>query len=108
MYTNCDEVFKLTIPAVRIAAAKSLSKRYSMSQSEIAKRLGIAQPAISKYLKGRYTAPIKRLESVVERRRLAEPVARLAAGRNGRRSVSEKIDEIASSELLVREALKLV
>ena len=69
MYTNCDEIFKITIPAVRIAVAKSLSKKYKMSQSDIAKQLGTTQAAISKYFDGNYSSKIAKVERVVERGR---------------------------------------
>ena len=108
MYTNCDEVFKLTIPAVRIATAKSLARKYAMSQSEIAKRLGIAQPAVSKYLSGKYTKNVRKLESMIERNKLEAQVSRMIMSGVDRRAIAHKIDEIASSEYLVREAMKLV
>lgn len=106
LYNNCDDIFRLTIPAARIATAKLLSKRYSMNQSEIARRLGIAQPAVSKYLKGRYTGKIRKLESMIERKGLAQKAARAAAANS--RGVSARIDELASSAALVKAAALLL
>ena len=107
MYTNCDEIFKITIPAVRVVVAKSLKKNYNMNQSEIAKSLGVAQAAVSKYLSNRYSTKIAKIEKVIESKKLAQGTIRIA--RNGdKRRVSQSIDRLASSSLLVTEAFKII
>ena len=108
MYTNCDEIFKLTIPAARAAVAKALDKKYAMSQQQIAKSLGVAQAAISKYLSGRYSQKIKRVERVIEKRRYEVPIAKMIADKKGREAVSLKVDKLAANGEVVKEALKLI
>jgi len=65
------------VPAMRVAVAKELSER-GMSQAEIAKRLGVAQAAISKYLNSDYSKKIAALERLIVRRRLERKIVELA------------------------------
>ncbi len=108
MYTNCDEVFKMTIPAARIVVAKSLSKKYKMNQSEIANRLGTTQAAVNKYLNSRYSKKIAILESAMASRGLAKEAVATAYSAKGKKSVSQAIDRLASSGYMIKEALKIV
>lgn len=57
----CEVMVRQIIPAVRVKAAKQLYSK-GLKQEEIAARLGLTQAAISKYLSGKYTQEIKRLE----------------------------------------------
>jgi predicted transcriptional regulator len=50
MPTNYDIAYGKIIPAFRRAVAKEMSAHYHLKQAEIAKRLGITQAAVSKYL----------------------------------------------------------
>ncbi len=106
MYTNCDEIFKVTIPAVRIAVAKTLNSKYKMSQSEIAKSLGVAQAAVSKYLSNKYSSKIASVERTIESKRLADSIIKMIVSKKDKMNVSQDIDQLASSAILVKEALK--
>jgi len=108
MYTNCDEIFKLTIPAARAAVAKALNKKYEMSQQQIARSLGVAQAAISKYLSGRYSSKIKMVERVIESRRYEAQIAKKIADKEDKRAISSMVDELAAKGDVVKEALKLI
>jgi predicted transcriptional regulator len=57
----CEVVVKQIIPAVRVRTTKKLYSA-GLTQEEIAKKLGLTQAAISKYLSGKYTQEIKKLE----------------------------------------------
>ena len=59
MVSECDRFIKTAIPAIRIAVAELLSTKYKMGQAEIAKRMGVTQAAVNKYLNGRYSDRIK-------------------------------------------------
>ncbi len=107
MYNNCDEIFKVTIPAVRIAAAKRLSKS-GMGQVAISKALGVVQPAISKYLTGKYSKEIAKAEQVIEKNDLIGPLMTAISQNTDKKTVKSKIDEIASSEKLVKETMAIV
>ncbi len=106
MYTSCDEVFKLTIPAVRISVAKVLKRKYGMNQLEIARALGITQAAASKYLSGRHSAKIIKLEKLIHSKKLDDQVA--TEIKKDRRSASKRFDELASSGFLVSNAMKIL
>ena len=45
-------------PAVRLLIARELKAKYNMREKDIAKRLNIAQAAVSKYLSGKYSKRI--------------------------------------------------
>lgn len=48
----CETVFVDILPTLRAAVTKELIEKYGMSQEEVAKRLGITQPAVSQYKSG--------------------------------------------------------
>ena len=50
MRPKCEVMAKEILPALRVAIVKKLNTEYKMTQIEIAKRLGITQPAVSQYL----------------------------------------------------------
>jgi predicted transcriptional regulator len=108
MYTNCDEIFKVTIPAVRIAVAKSLNKKYKMNQSEIAKQLGTTQAAISKYFSGDYSENIAKVERIVEKEKALKDITTMIISKKDRKKVVQSIDQLASSGYLVKETLKII
>ncbi len=54
-----------TVPAARVIIAKTLVGKHKLSESEVAKRLGVAQAAVSKYVNGKYSPKItKRMKSI--------------------------------------------
>ena len=108
MYTNCDEIFKITIPAVRVVVAKSLSNKYKMNQQQIAKRLGITQVAVSKYLNCRYSSKIAKIEALVKKKRLARNAEAVAARGSSKEKITQSIDQVASEGYLVKETLKII
>jgi predicted transcriptional regulator len=108
MYTNCDEIFKITIPAVRIAIAKSLNKKYKMNQSEIAKRLGIAQAAVSKYLSNRYSTKIAKVERIITSKKLEQPIIRMIVAKRDKKTISQSIDRLASSGYMIKQTLRII
>jgi predicted transcriptional regulator len=102
---GCDEAFRLTIPAIRIAIAKAMAAQ-KISQAEIAKRLGVAQPAVSKYLSGKYSADVRAVENSIGKSQLEDLMKVALAG--DRTQISRKIDQLAASKRLVEEALALI
>jgi predicted transcriptional regulator len=64
MLIPCEVAVKYFIPATRASIAKILVNKYNFSQPEIALKLGITQAAVSKYLNGKYSNKIKKLESM--------------------------------------------
>jgi predicted transcriptional regulator len=109
MFTNCERVLKLTIPALRISASCKLRDRYDLNQVEIAKRVGIAQAAVSKYLNGRYTERIGKVRRIVEEMGLDDPIVKALAGSNqGRKQASAMIDAASLDPKLVERTLRVL
>ena len=63
----CLNISRVILPAVRINIAKQLDGKYDLRQIEIARRLGVAQVAVSKYLSGKYSESLKKAVDKIER-----------------------------------------
>ena len=50
MRTICESFVRIT-PALRSSIARTLIEKYDMSQADVARKLGVSQPAVSQYLK---------------------------------------------------------
>lgn len=53
MKPPCETVVKQVLPTIRMMLVKDLMERHEMNQVEVAKILGITQPAVSQYLSAR-------------------------------------------------------
>jgi hypothetical protein len=102
-YLDCGRLFRITIPATRAAVVHSLDRK-NISQTEIAKKLMITQPAVNKYLKMSYSKEIKSLCDFILKNRLEEPAVRAAIA--GKR-VPAQIDRIAASKPVIDAAGKM-
>lgn len=51
MKPPCEVVVKSVLPAIRAMLVKELVERYHLNQAEVARKLGITQPAVSQYLR---------------------------------------------------------
>lgn len=77
MITICELISNQIMPALRCYIAKKLIKKYKITQLKVSKILGLSQPSISYYSKGKRAKEInkilkskelnKRLESLAER-----------------------------------------
>jgi predicted transcriptional regulator len=103
---NYEKAMKSTIPAVRAAVAGDLKRKHKMSETEIARKLGIAQAAVSKYLSGNYSPKIGKLARFAASKHLQEGVVRAILAKNGMEEVMNQIDKAASDRQLVRKALE--
>ena len=108
MYTDCDRIIRLTIPAIRIAVARRLKKDYGMSQADIAMRLGIAQAAVSKYLHKRFSPSISKLASTLENDRTGMRMAAIVASTENFKAATARIDRFATSKFMVQMAQPLL
>lgn len=75
MLLPCEVAIKYFIPAVRSSVTKELSKKYNLTQVDIASKLGITQAAVSKYLAEDYSNKIKNLEKEKFIKAISESVA---------------------------------
>lgn len=80
MLTKCEKVAERLLPAIKAVVAKTLAQRYSWTQIEIATGLEVTQAAVSKYLSGKYSSDLKRLEKSKEVQTLAVGLAQKLAG----------------------------
>lgn len=62
MKTFCEIVVSDFLPAMRALVAKELINTYHMTQTEVAKKMGMTQPAISYYLRELRGTKVKVLE----------------------------------------------
>ena len=92
---------------MRIAVAKSLNRDYKMNQQQIAKNLGVAQAAVSKYLSNKYSPKIAKIEKLIVSKKLEKEIVR-AANNEDKKKVTREIDGLASSRLLVEETMRLI
>ncbi len=51
MKPPCESISKKAIPTLRAILVKKLHQKHNLTQTEIAEKLGITQPAVSQYLK---------------------------------------------------------
>ncbi|MEM3723180.1 MAG: ArsR family transcriptional regulator [Candidatus Hadarchaeales archaeon] len=71
MRPPCEIVVREILPAIRAMVVKKLVDSHHLSQIEVARKLGITQPAVSQYLRmlrgaGRNTVLLKNLEKHVD------------------------------------------
>jgi predicted transcriptional regulator len=92
---ECEGAMRLTIPAMRIAVAKSLKNDHGWSEGRIAKALGIVQPAVSKYMTGNY-AP--ELDAIVKEA--------LSRGLQELERINGLIDKASSDKRLISLAVR--
>jgi predicted transcriptional regulator len=65
MRTDYENAVKEFLPALRARSAKIMATRYGINQLEIARLLKVTQAAVSKYLSGRYSLAVKKMESTL-------------------------------------------
>ncbi|HID60988.1 MAG TPA: helix-turn-helix domain-containing protein [Hadesarchaea archaeon] len=90
MRPPCEVVVKDVLPAIRAMLVKKLIERHELSQIEVARKLGITQPAVSQYLRmhrgvGRNNTVFKKIEKRVQK--LADEIAH---GKLKRKQVIER------------------
>ena len=78
MKPPCEVVVKDVLPAIRAMLVKELVERHQLSQVEVARKLGITQPAVSQYMRmlrgaGRASTLLKKVQ--VQVRTLANDIA---------------------------------
>ena len=60
----CETIARKVTPAIRALIAIKLSQKYKLTETEVARKLGLTQPAVSYYLRSkRGFGLVKRLEN---------------------------------------------
>ena len=65
MRPPCEVVTKEVLPALRAILVRALVRRHRLSQVEVARKLGVSQPAISQYMS--FLRGVRRVERVIGR-----------------------------------------
>ena len=81
MKLYCEVVVQDVLPALRSLVTRELLKKYRMNQTEISKKLGITQPAVSQYKKELRGIRVKRLQSNREVIKLVESFSKEIANK---------------------------
>ena len=92
---------------MRAALAKKLATTYGMNQTDIANKLGVAQAAVNKYLKGKYSKKIKIVEKKIRESGLEEKTAKAISSLNKKGSL-KLVNKLASDKKLMAIAEKLL
>ncbi|MEM5773157.1 MAG: helix-turn-helix domain-containing protein [Candidatus Aenigmatarchaeota archaeon] len=90
MSVLCEVMVRQIIPAVRVKATKQLYAK-GLKQEEIAKKLGLTQAAISKYLTGKYTEEIRKLEKSETVKKISDEIVKAILKKSFKSSDFQKI-----------------
>lgn len=72
----CETIAKKVTPAIRALIAIKLSQKYSLTETEVARKLGLTQPAVSHYLHSkRGTELLEKLRSDPKINKLLDIIA---------------------------------
>lgn len=86
------------IPAVRVYLAQVMSRKYKLTQQEIAKKLGIAQVAVSKYVNMKYSSSVAKARADVSRQMDAHFVSQIMKSRSPG-EVNRKIERFCADSI---------
>jgi predicted transcriptional regulator len=103
---ECEGAMRLTIPAMRIAVAKSLKNDHGWSEGRIAKALGIVQPAVSKYMTGNYAPELDAIVKEALSRGLQRPIVEAILKNAGIERINGLIDKASSDKRLISLAVR--
>lgn len=88
----CETVFSEMLPALRSIVAHELITTYKLSQDDVAKKLGITQPAVSQYKAG---VRGKKMQVLMSDKQFMEFVGKLSAEiAAGNVNIYEKVCDI--------------
>ncbi len=97
MQMLCEKLSKFSVPAVRAAVSYTLSNSYGMSQNAIAAKLGIAQPAVYKYLKGKYSKRVMMVTNYIRSSNSHKIIINAVLSGSTDTKIRELVEKVASS-----------
>ncbi len=100
---ECKSITKVILPAIRASVAEVLNKTYKYTESDIADRLSVAQPAVSKYLSNNCSEDILKLKSRILSSGMADKLIAAIAGGRPRAEVEKEIDWLCGKLALEAE-----
>ncbi len=97
MEEACGKIAKLILPAVRASIAETMNTKYSYTQDDIAKKLGVVQVAVSKYLNKKYSKGVAELKSMISEKGLNSAVIKsILDGRNSAH-IQKEIEDLCAN-----------
>ena len=95
MPTGCSKITKIVLPAIRRTISLELSES-GFNQTEIAKALGLAQAAVSKYLSGNCSESIIKLSDEIRSEGLAKGIIASIKSGKDRKEIDDEIDNLCA------------
>ena len=95
---GCKAITSSILPAVRASVAETMIRKYNYSQGNVASMLGIAQVAVSKYMRDRCSPDVSRIKSYIIAKNLNRNVVESIL--NGKKDVSAEISKLC--ELILK------
>jgi len=92
MRPPCEEIFKEALPTIRAILVKDLVERHNLNQVEVARRLGITQPAVSQYLRSLRGAG--RLKAFLKKRAFMRSLTEFSDAIAGEETKVTKLDRM--------------
>ena len=99
MDPECRKITKAMIPAVRAYLADVMSRKYGYKQQEIARRLGVAQVAVSKYRNTRYSEQVARLREEVAKHAESANLVETVLHSKSPEEVNERIERFCEESI---------
>lgn len=98
----CRKVTQVLLPAIRASIAETLDKKYYFTQDETAKRLGIVQVAVSKYINRRYSNEVLRIKKYIDSNELNVGIVSSIVEGIDLKEVNRRIDELCNERSLLK------
>ncbi len=100
MDPHCREITSVILPAIRASIALKLKNEHGFTQQEIAKKLGIAQAAVNKYLKGNCSKKVSEMRTYIAKAGLSDPIVDEIANGASPEKISDSIDRLCAEKSL--------
>ena len=93
---DCITITSVILPAVRASVAEKLLQM-GYGQESIAKELGIAQAAVSKYKNQRYSEKIKHIKNYIDEGKLYTGIIESIETKKGKENVEKDINSLCEN-----------
>jgi len=100
----CKEITDIVLPAIRASIAITLEEKHNFTQQMIGAKLGIAQAAVSKYIKGNCSKPVLNMRDYIISRGLVDKVVDAIVSGSNNKKIEAMIDRLCSDKSLLNAA----
>jgi predicted transcriptional regulator len=90
------------LPALRAAIAQELSAKYNYRQAEIARRLGVVQVAVSKYINYRYSGRVGAVKEYIVSRKMHSAVVDAILNNADKDNINLKIEGVCTDSQVLK------